>query len=80
LIFFRVRSLKLSTVRLLVANGADPNIANNRGETATDIAEFVQADQQQNFINALLRKDIFRIIKNFLCLFYFCSNNLIIIF
>jgi len=71
LIFFRVRSLKLSTVRLLVANGADPNIENNRGETATDIAEFLQADQRQNFINALLRKDIFRIIKIFLCLFFF---------
>ncbi|CAF2152711.1 unnamed protein product [Rotaria magnacalcarata] len=50
-----VRSLKLATVRLLVVNGADQNIANNRGETAFAIAEHLQPDQQQNFIDALIR-------------------------
>ncbi|CAF0833713.1 unnamed protein product [Rotaria sordida] len=50
-----VRSLRLFTVRLLVANGADQNIANNRGETAFAIAEHLQPDQQQNFIDALIR-------------------------
>lgn len=54
--FSRVRSLKLSTTRILLANGADPNLANNRGETATSIAEFLQPDQQQDFLNILHRK------------------------
>jgi hypothetical protein len=48
--------LKLSTVRLLIANGADSNKVNNRGETPVAIAEYLQPDQQQNFINALARK------------------------
>ncbi len=57
MIFFcRVRSIRLSTVQLLVARGADCNLANNRGETATSIAEYLQPDQQQHFINALMRK------------------------
>ncbi|CAF4466895.1 unnamed protein product [Rotaria socialis] len=50
-----VRSLKSSTVRLLVVNGADQNIANNRGETAFAIAEHLQPEQQQSFIDALIR-------------------------
>ncbi|CAF4544182.1 unnamed protein product [Rotaria sp. Silwood1] len=50
-----VRSLRLSTVRLLLAKGANQNIANNRGETAFAIAEHLQPDQKQNFIDALLR-------------------------
>lgn len=54
--FFRVRSLKLSTVRLLVTNGADQNIANNRGETAFAIAEQLPLNQQQTFMDALVRK------------------------
>jgi hypothetical protein len=48
--------LKLSTVQILIAHGADQNIINNRGETAAAIAEYLQPDQQQNFINALARK------------------------
>lgn len=60
-IYFRVRSLKLSTVQLLLANGADPNLQNNRGETAISIAEFLQPDQKQNFLNILLRKYIYKI-------------------
>jgi hypothetical protein len=40
----------------LIAKGANQNIVNNRGETAMDIARLLQADQQQNFINVLLRK------------------------
>ncbi len=56
LFLFSVRSMKLSTVRLLIANSADPNIVNNRGETAVAIAEHLQSDQQQNFINALAGK------------------------
>jgi hypothetical protein len=44
----------------LVAHGADRNIANNRGETAASIAESLQPDQQQNFINALVRTYILR--------------------
>ena len=54
---FSVRSLKLSTVRLLIANSADPNIANNRGETAAAIARYLPSDQQENFVNALARED-----------------------
>ncbi|CAF4114841.1 unnamed protein product [Rotaria magnacalcarata] len=53
-----VRSLKLATVRLLVVNGADQNIANNRGETAFAIAEHLQPDQQQNFIDALIPPEL----------------------
>jgi ankyrin repeat protein len=56
LFLFSVRSMKLSTVRILIANSADPNIINNRGETAVAIAEHLQSDQQQNFINALAGK------------------------
>ena len=48
--------MKLSAVRLLIANGADPNKVNNRGETPISIAEYLQPDQQQNFIDALARK------------------------
>lgn len=47
--------MKLSTVRLLIANSADPNITNNRGETAINIAEYLQPDQKQDFINVLIR-------------------------
>jgi len=54
--FLRVRSLKLSTARLLVSHGADPNLANNRGETAMSIAEYLQTDEKQSFINVLIRK------------------------
>lgn len=61
--------MKLSTVQLLLANGADPNITNNRGETARNIAEFIQPDQQQNFINALMRK------FSILIVLAFKSNN-----
>ena len=53
---FSVRSLKLSTARLLVSYGADQNIANNRGETPITIAEYLQPDQQQSFLNILVRK------------------------
>ena len=53
---FSVRSLKLSTARLLVSYGADQNIANNRGETPIAIAEYLQPDQQQSFLNVLVRK------------------------
>ncbi|CAF2772833.1 unnamed protein product [Rotaria sp. Silwood2] len=53
-----IRSLRLSTVRLLVAHGADQNIANNRGETAFAIAEHLQSDQQQNFMDALIRNAV----------------------
>jgi hypothetical protein len=41
-----------------MASGADQNIANNRGETALALAESIQPDQQQNFINALTGKYI----------------------
>jgi hypothetical protein len=54
--FLRVRSLKLSTARLLVSHGADLNLANNRGETAIGIAEYLPTDQKQSFINVLVRK------------------------
>ena len=53
--------MKLSTVRLLVANGANYTIANNRGETAIAIAQSLQPDQQENFLNALVRKFHFSI-------------------
>jgi ankyrin repeat protein len=56
LCLLRVRSLQLSTVRLLIANGANPHIANNRGETALNITELLQPDQKENFINALIGK------------------------
>ncbi|CAF3992242.1 unnamed protein product, partial [Adineta steineri] len=49
-----VRSLKLSTVQLLIANGANQNIANNRYETALSIAEQIHPDQRQNFMNILV--------------------------
>ena len=39
-----------------MANGADQNIINNRGETALSIAEYLQPDQQQNFLNVLTSK------------------------
>ena len=48
--------MKLSTSRLLVTYGADQNAANNRGETPMAIADYLQADQQQAFLNVLLRK------------------------
>jgi hypothetical protein len=54
--FLRVRSLKLSTARILVSHGADPNLANNRGETPMSIAEYLQTDEKQSFINVLIRK------------------------
>ncbi len=54
--FLRIRSLKLSTARLLVSRGADQNLANNRGETAIGLAEYLQADQKQAFMNVLVRK------------------------
>jgi hypothetical protein len=57
-VFFRVRSLKLSTARLLASYGADQNMANNRGETPLSIAEYLQTDQKQSFINVLVRKYI----------------------
>jgi hypothetical protein len=41
-----------------MASGADQNIANNRGETALALAESIQPDPQQNFINALTGKYI----------------------
>lgn len=53
---FSVRSLRLSTARLLVSYGADSNIPNNRGETPTTIAEYLPIDQQQAFLNTLIRK------------------------
>ncbi|CAF0902320.1 unnamed protein product [Rotaria sordida] len=49
-----VRSLKLSTARLLVSYGADPNMINNRGETPIGLAEYLQPDQKQLFINTLI--------------------------
>ncbi|CAF1229518.1 unnamed protein product [Adineta steineri] len=49
-----VRSLKLSTVQLLIANGANQNIANNRYETALSIAEQIHPDQRPNFMNILV--------------------------
>lgn len=52
----RIRSLKLSTARLLVSHGADQNLANNRGETAIGLVEYLQADQKQSFVNVLSRK------------------------
>ena len=52
----RVRSLKLSTARLLVSHGANQNLANNRGETAIGLAEYLQPDQKQSFMNVLIRK------------------------
>ncbi|CAF3717650.1 unnamed protein product [Rotaria sp. Silwood1] len=52
-----VRSLKLSTARILLSYGADPNMINNRGETPIGIAEYLQPDQKQSFINVLLRKN-----------------------
>ena len=54
--FIRVRSLKLSTARILTSHGADPNVTNNRGETALALTEHLQPDQRQSFINALVRK------------------------
>lgn len=48
--------MKLSTARLLVSHGADQNLANNRGETAMSIADYLQTDQKQSFINVLVRK------------------------
>ncbi|CAF1426534.1 unnamed protein product [Adineta steineri] len=48
-----IRSLKLSTARLLVSHGADQNMTNNRGETPLGIAEYLQTDQKQSFINVL---------------------------
>ncbi len=57
----RVRSLKLSTARLLVSHGADQNLANNRGETAMGLAEYLQADQKQSFITVLMRKYSFEL-------------------
>jgi len=58
--FLRVRSLKLSTARLLVSHGADLNLTNNRGETAIGIAEYLPIDQKQSFINVLVRKYNFK--------------------
>ena len=52
----RVRSLKLSTTRLLVSHGANQNLANNRGETPIGLAEYLQSDQRQSFVNILIRK------------------------
>ncbi|CAF5211184.1 unnamed protein product, partial [Rotaria magnacalcarata] len=49
-----VRSLKLSTARLLISRGADKNLINNRGETPIVIAEYLQPDQRQSFINVLV--------------------------
>jgi hypothetical protein len=40
----------------LVSHGADLNLANNRGETAIGIAEYLPTDQKQSFINVLVRK------------------------
>jgi hypothetical protein len=57
-ISIRIQSLKLSTARLLVSHGADQNIANNRGETPLTLAEYLQPDQQQSFINVLTSKYI----------------------
>ena len=51
-----VRSLKLSTARILIAHGADQNMANSLGETPMTIAEHLQPDQQQSFVNVLVRK------------------------
>ncbi|CAF0885690.1 unnamed protein product [Adineta ricciae] len=48
-----IRSLKLSTARLLISHGADQNFVNNRGETPTTIAEYLPPEQQQLFINIL---------------------------
>ena len=59
-LFIRVRSLKLSTARLLVSRGANLNLANNRGETAMGIAEYLPVDQRQAFINVLTRKYYFK--------------------
>jgi hypothetical protein len=42
----------------LVSHGADQNIANNRGETPLTLAEYLQPDQQQSFINVLTSKYI----------------------
>lgn len=53
--FCRVRSLKLSTARLLVSHGANQNLANNRGETPIGLAEYLQTDQRQSFVNVLIR-------------------------
>ncbi|CAF1081799.1 unnamed protein product [Rotaria sordida] len=53
-----VRSLKLSTARLLVSYGADPNMINNRGETPIGLAEYLQPDQKQLFINTLIQSDM----------------------
>ncbi len=61
LLLHRIRSLKLSTARLLVSHGADQNLANNRGETALGLAEYLQTDQKQSFINVLMRKYSFKI-------------------
>ena len=52
---FSIRSTRLSTVQFLLANGADPNIANNRGETAITIAKSLPSEHQENFLNALHR-------------------------
>lgn len=48
--------MKPSTARLLLANGANPNIVNNRGETPITIAEFLQPNQKQEFLSILTRK------------------------
>jgi hypothetical protein len=57
----RIRSLKLSTARLLVFHGADQNLANSRGETAMSLVEYLQADQKQSFLNVLIRKYSFEV-------------------
>lgn len=57
--------MKLSTVQILVAHGADQNLANNRGETPLTIAEYLPIDQQQIFINALIGITS----RNYFCIF-----------
>lgn len=53
--FFSIRYMKLSTAQFLINRGADPNLVNNRGETAIAIAKNLPADQRQNFLDVLLR-------------------------
>lgn len=53
---FRIRSLKLSTARLLISYGADQNLVNNRGETAIGLAEYLPIEQRQSFVNVLICK------------------------
>ena len=47
--------MKLSTAQFLINRGADPNLVNNRGETAIAIAKNLPADQRQNFLDVFLR-------------------------